>query len=218
MPTPNVDAVIDWVEAEYPDLPRIQTTNCRPIAGSSTWSQHSWANAADIFVDRQTGDELAPQLRTMFGPHIRTLLWQVKDHYDHIHVDFWPTGISTPPCAGGTLRVRYRDGTVGDTFTLTIQSKGDDMWEYLNIDESLVRHAWEQGWLQPKTTSTLNYFLGLLPELQKAESANPDWLNFRRAVTNGIARYQPDTPEAGLTEAQVRELASSEILRRLSNG
>lgn len=72
--------------------------------------------------------------------------------------------------------------------------EGDvEMWQYLNIDESLVRHAWNQGWLQPKTQATLDYFIGLIPELQKSVSANPDWLNFRRAVSNGIAR----TPAGG---------------------
>jgi hypothetical protein len=96
------------------------------------------------------------------------------------------------------------------------RSEEDDMWQYVNVDESLVRHAWNEGWLQPKTTATLNYFLSLIPELQKAVSANPDHANFRRAVTNGLLRQKAGS--GGFTEAEVRQLASSEILRRLNNG
>jgi hypothetical protein len=125
--TPNINTIIEWVRSGYPDLPRIQTTNCRRISGSSTWSQHSWANAADIFVDKKTGDELAARLRERYGPWIATLLWWRKDHWDHIHVDMWPEGIFTPPCAGGKLVVAYEDGTIGYKFTNDIKTGDEDM-------------------------------------------------------------------------------------------
>lgn len=131
MASPNLSTVVAWVEREYPTLPRIQITNCRRIAGSSSWSQHSWSNAADIFVNLNTGNQLAKRLRERFGPWIKTLLWQVPDHYDHIHVDMWPTGISTPPCAGGLLRVRHKDGTTGGTFTDDITPIGDDTVDFI---------------------------------------------------------------------------------------
>lgn len=104
---------------------------------------------------------------------------------------------------------------------LTNPTQEDDMWQYLNIDESLVRHAWDQGWLQPKTTATLNYFLNNLAELQKGDQSavaagfREDWLNFRRAVTNGIARGgkqgPPGKPGSGLTESQVETIVNQNI-------
>ena len=63
----------------------------------------------------------------------------------------------------------------------------DDMWQYLTVDEALVRHAFEQGWLKPKTETTLNFFLDAV---RSGEINNPefgDFRNFRVAVTNGIA-------------------------------
>lgn len=68
------------------------------------------------------------------------------------------------------------------------------MWQYANIDESLVRRAWENGYIHPKTEQALKYFLDNLGELQKGDQAavapgfREDWLNFRRAVTNGVFR------------------------------
>lgn len=149
--TPNINTIIEWVRQEYPNLPRIQTTNCRPIAGSSTWSQHSWANAADIFVDKQTGDELYERLRATFGEHIKTILWQVRDHHDHIHLDTWPTGIGTPPCAGGSTRVRHKDGSTGTQFT-------DD------IEEVEVKIP-KPNWLPDSTLEylVLNGIIGSIP-------------------------------------------------------
>lgn len=114
--TPNCQTIADWILARYPDA-EIQTTNCRKIAGTLTWSQHSWANALDIFLPVRDLDELAPLLRAEFGPHIAHLLWRVKDHFDHIHLDPWPQGYAKPPCAGGTLRVKHKDGRIGTQFT-----------------------------------------------------------------------------------------------------
>lgn len=170
MPTPNINSIIEWVEREYPDLPRIQTTNCRKIAGSNTWSQHSWANAADIFVSKAVGDELAPRLRATFGEHIKALLWQVTNHFDHIHVDTWPTGTGTPPCGGGTLTVRHKDGTKGVVFTddIKIVEQGGDedmataqeVWFFPIPDEDDglgtrgAAHALRQAWGFSKQAAT----------------------------------------------------------------
>jgi hypothetical protein len=144
MGTPNINTIIDWVRSEYPDLPRIQTTNCRRISGSRTWSQHAWSNAADIFVDKQTGDELSVKLRERFGEWIKVMLWWTKDHFDHIHLDTWPTGINTPPCAGGKLAVKHKDGTIGATFTDDIPKGGDEVSQALRHQ---VAEAIQKGWL-----------------------------------------------------------------------
>lgn len=90
--------------------------NRRPINNSSYWSQHSWPNALDIHVATQDhGDMIYAWLRDEWDRlEIRTLLWWVKDHYDHLHVDFWPRGYGTPSKTRGGSDNRYktRGGTV----------------------------------------------------------------------------------------------------------
>ena len=118
----------------YPSL-RFQRVNCRRIAGSLTWSQHSWpgGNGRDIF-----GPDLAPSPgsqalldqvasylranRTRFG--IKVILWRVPDHYNHIHADMWPTGWGLPPCAGGEERYRYSDGRIVYAYNGRVRPQG----------------------------------------------------------------------------------------------
>ena len=74
-----------------------------------------------------------------------------------------------------------------ETATVNEKDEEDDMWQYLTVDETLVRHAFEQGWLEPKNETTLNFFLDAA---KSGEINNPkfgDFRNFRVAVTNGIA-------------------------------
>lgn len=72
-----------------------------------------------------------------------------------------------------------------DLFDAIDQQTGDDMWQYIIIDEALIRHAFAQGW----ATGDINYWLGKLANL-----ADPEWDNFRRAVTNGLVRSGGVTP------------------------
>lgn len=122
--TPNMEVVHDYVKSVYGR--KIGVTNCRRIADSSTWSQHSWANGNDIYVkDRDLGDTIVNDLYDKFGEHVRYILWWRKNHYDHIHVDMWPYGYGKPPCAGGSLRVKNKDGTIGREFSLDIEGGFD---------------------------------------------------------------------------------------------
>lgn len=118
--TPNVHSIAADLISKFPVS--IQTTNCRKIAGSNTWSQHAWANAGDVFGTTEVLNEVHSYLQSQYSWIIRVLLWQVADHFDHIHFDPWPKGISDPPCAGGSLEVRNQDGTVGDHFTSDIMT------------------------------------------------------------------------------------------------
>ncbi len=95
--------------------------NRRKISGTSTWSQHSWANALDLYmVTIEEGDQLYAWLRARRRElGIRVLLWRVDNHWNappprrHIHADFWPKGIGTPPLTQrGTGSFRYSDGRV----------------------------------------------------------------------------------------------------------
>lgn len=106
----------------WPSL-RFQCCNCRFIAGTRTPTQHAWpgGNARDIFgsdmaaspESQETLDSVAAYLsgnRWRFG--IKIILWRVSGHFNHIHVDMWPTGVPKPPCMGGNERYRYRDGRI----------------------------------------------------------------------------------------------------------
>lgn len=114
--TPNAARVRDELLAKWgAQISHIGVTNCRRIAGSSTWSQHAWSNALDIHTSDDTGSIIAAVLRN--DPNSKTVLWHVPGHFDHVHVDFWPTGHGTPPCAGGVLRVRHADGRIDQDWT-----------------------------------------------------------------------------------------------------
>ena len=118
--TPNMKVVHDYVKGQYGRA--IGVRNCRPIAGSSTWSQHSWSNANDIYVgDKALGDEIVNNLYDKFGEYVRYILWWRAGHYDHIHVDMWPYGYATPLCAGGSLRVKHKNGIVNNTFSSNVE-------------------------------------------------------------------------------------------------
>jgi len=104
--------------------------NCRKIKNSSKYSQHSWPNALDVtnrLYGYSTLDENQAYLDEVVeflwdnrvNLSIKMILWRgkswftnnpVSGHQDHIHVDFWPTGYSPPPCAGGSLRYEYSSG------------------------------------------------------------------------------------------------------------
>lgn len=128
MKTPNVEAIVEAVQDEFGPRVSVGAWACRRIAGTLTWSQHSWTenpktgviyagNAADIFPDNMAvGDQVEAFIRENFHRTVAHLLWRVKDHFDHVHVDTWPQGYGTPPCKGGSLRVKYEDGSIGRTF------------------------------------------------------------------------------------------------------
>ena len=81
------------------DLFDLGQWNRRRIAGTSIWSQHAWGNAWDIGVrDPIIGDLVADYLkrnRRKLG--VGTILWRVRNHYDHIHVEALPKRRGVPP-------------------------------------------------------------------------------------------------------------------------
>lgn len=107
-------------------------TNCRNIGTGSRPSQHAWPNARDLTradygystdpVNQAYLDEVADYLwENREALSLRALFWRgrswftnspISGHQNHIHIDFWPTGHSTPPCMGGPLRYRYSSGRV----------------------------------------------------------------------------------------------------------
>lgn len=143
--TPNTRRYYDLTRKRFSWIRNGGQCNCRPIAGTSQWSQHAWCNGDDAMTgpngsaqSKRNGDELVAWLMEMVettgGPMrrhaalgVRTLLWwsrsvftgnPVAGHKDHVHADFWARGTGTPPCKGGALRVAYPSGATGTSFTL----------------------------------------------------------------------------------------------------
>ncbi len=128
-----MQVVYDFAKRNY--SLQIGVYNCRRISGSQTYSQHSWSNAIDIYTaNKGFQDRMAAELKKEFGPHIRNILtWRYNAaHWNHIHVSMWPKGLYTPPCKGGALRVKHKDGTRGTVFTSNI---GDDDLSILSDNE-----------------------------------------------------------------------------------
>jgi len=131
MATPAANQFEAVLSERFPGI-RFGRVNCRKISGSTTWSQHSWNNGRDIYpptsipyLTSNDGeykawlDEVAQFIiDNKEALNIRVFLWQVKSHYNHIHVDFWPRGWSTPPCADGSPRYKYPDGSIETTARL----------------------------------------------------------------------------------------------------
>ena len=91
--------------------------SCRPIAGTSSWSQHAYCNAEDVHGSAAVMEEVwdytiahGVRLRVAHVIYARRI-WQpgggvsyyggTNPHYDHDHVDFLPQGSGLPACAGG---------------------------------------------------------------------------------------------------------------------
>lgn len=96
---------------------------CRPIAGSSTWSQHSWGNAIDMFAAPEhlaviAGNVVLQGTKRTKANHGRKIplahviykdrIWTPgigwhdftgTYHGNHVHVDFLPYKTGKPPCA-----------------------------------------------------------------------------------------------------------------------
>lgn len=131
MATPAATQFEAVLSERFPGI-RFGRVNCRKISGSDWWSQHSWNNARDIYPPKDIPyltsndgayrawlDEVWDFIEENYDElNIRVKLWQVRSHYNHIHVDFWPRGWATPPCAGGAIRYKYPNGDVTSTATL----------------------------------------------------------------------------------------------------
>ena len=161
MKTPETQQIVDAVVDEFGSRVRVGAWNCRPIAGTLIWSQHAYTenpetgviyegNAADIFpTNLLVGDQVHGFIQRNYPDTVAHLLWRVKNHFDHVHVDTWPQGYGTPPCRGGSLRVQHRDGSIGRTFYV-----GDDL--PLNDDDK----AWIRDTIASVVQTELDEKLG----------------------------------------------------------
>jgi Extensin-like protein C-terminus len=99
--TPRAKACVKPLWDEFPSLDYWGCYNCRHIAGSSSWSEHAWADALDVHAPTMAyGDKVYRWLMNNKGRlGITRVLWRVAGHYDHLHIDFDPDHSGTPPCA-----------------------------------------------------------------------------------------------------------------------
>lgn len=147
------------------------TGPCRYIGGGecgtkpgTTYSQHSWGNALDIYPSR-SGLPFAEVKAWLDPVHdfleanqtslgIKVLLWQVADHYNHIHADFWPSGINVPACCAGVYQNHWRRSN-GETFYTGSQesppaeaegpiSNPNEIPLHLGDESALVQHYQER--------------------------------------------------------------------------
>lgn len=107
--TPAVAKIRAAVEQRFPEVTNLGVDSCRPIAGSSTWSQHSYGNAWDIGGPTALLDEVYRWLTLNRATlPIGGICWKdrggcdPRTHQDHIHVEGRPKLDGTPPCAGGS--------------------------------------------------------------------------------------------------------------------
>lgn len=97
-------AIYSW----FPHAASLGIFNCRRISGSSSWSQHAWADALDISSpdSLKTGrptpylDAIVAYVRNL-GPWITRVIYRDGAHQNHAHIDVEPDQVGTPPCAGG---------------------------------------------------------------------------------------------------------------------
>ena len=123
--------VMDVLKEKFPGIYGGHAS-CRPISGTAKPSQHAYPNARDLTleaygystdpVNQAFLDGVYEFLKENFDKlSLRLIIWrgraypsgnQVSGHFNHIHIDFWPTGYPQPPCLGGKLRYQFSNGRV----------------------------------------------------------------------------------------------------------
>lgn len=104
--SPELRKLCEDIWAEFGDDPSLYNGGvhvCRKIAGSSSWSQHSWDDAIDLMIgsDMHLGDQINSWLNKNEGKYggFCEQLWRVPSHFDHVHLSLSPCHSGTPPCA-----------------------------------------------------------------------------------------------------------------------
>ena len=96
MPTKAATQALNELQEKFPDL-KAGIHNCRKIAGTSRYSEHSSGNALDIYHKDygystnkthqawlDTVDAFIRQYMVQLS--IRNRIWRARNHYNHIHL------------------------------------------------------------------------------------------------------------------------------------
>ena len=206
--------IMEVLQVRFPDL-RGGHVNCRKIARTNTYSQHSWPNARDLYhqhysysTDPRHQAYLA-EVYAFLVTHkrdlsIRTMIWRKRDHFNHIHIDGYPKGYGTPKCAGGTYRMQYSNGDVvngdpGPEFglielpdkeivTVTNDStirEGDKGFEVALVQQDMIDLGYDPGNWPPLEDEDSERW-GYVFSIGADGAAGP-------AFTSGIKRFQKET-------------------------
>ena len=122
--TPAASRFMGAVRNKFgPQINNIGTVSVRPIAGTSTPSQHSYGNALDIFASPSAMSSIWAWSISVAGTYnVRLVIYNRRQwysgrvsgydgenpHTDHVHVDFWPQYCGNPP--GHPLPMRQECG------------------------------------------------------------------------------------------------------------
>ena len=96
--TPAAAKCIAWVFARFGSMP-IGVCAVRNIAGTNTPSQHSFCNAVDFMCSGEKHRQVAYFINANRGP--LCIHWlgadpyfpsPLRNHYGHVHADFYPQG------------------------------------------------------------------------------------------------------------------------------
>lgn len=121
-PTAGTEALAEIHVAYFERFPAHESWgifNCRPIAGSASWSQHAWGNAEDFsdggvaaeeaerwFNTNKTKLPIAELIgrgriwtKARASEGFRALSASAHQHHDHWHVSADPLEAGAPPCA-----------------------------------------------------------------------------------------------------------------------
>ena len=220
MGTKWADFALSELQERFPEL-RAGRCNCRKISGTNIWSQHAWCNALDLYHTDwgySTNPTHQAWLDTVYDfiityqdeLSIRTRIWRKKDHFNHIHIDPWPKGVRTPPCAGASSsRWEYPDRsgeTLGkyaspdplngyhelpdkpieevDHMNQTI-SKGASGFEVVLVQMALIQLEYDLGNWAPYEGDVPSWFNGEIP-------VGADG-SFGEATRLAIVKFQEDS-------------------------
>ena len=147
MATPAAAQLELVLKDHFPGI-RFGRYNCRKIAGSNKYSQHSWNNARDLYAPTDDPhptaflDEVVEFIEIYQDElNVRVVLWQIRDHYTHAHADMWPTGINVPPCDGGEEEYENYDGTI-----IHGSPPLNEIWKEPNVLEETSNPAFQPAW------------------------------------------------------------------------
>lgn len=86
------EAVLKAIERRFPEAYSLGIFDPRNIRGTSTPSEHAYGAAVDVGVgSNRLGDAIyrwlmRPRVQERFG--YTNVLWEVPDHWDHLHIGF----------------------------------------------------------------------------------------------------------------------------------
>ena len=115
--TAATERLVTALNEQFPRAASLGIYNRRFIANTTIWTQHSWGNAVDITsptgVTKPSLNDRSSQWDPRYAEHfayldrvnrwlltqpkIRTRLWRRTNHYNHIHIDFYPKQYGIPP-------------------------------------------------------------------------------------------------------------------------